>query len=285
MAQYYCGPDCKVYLTTGNESVHIDNAYAINYNEQSEKHPLYGYRDYEFSQVTQGRTIVSGLLILNREFKNELTAAIKGDSLGSKPKNAERPVGKYIDVNMVNEQLNSSKNILENLYSRDDDINRSIISLVSAAKQIGVDVSLPTGQVVYRNALRNLIKEVESAINSEINDGESQTIREITNQLNTRKESFVEALKNKYWRQKKDINNRNKLEDPSSYDTLEYLRKNNVGPVSLEVHFGDSVNDPEYGDHKDIIYDVYFSGSSNQNSIDSREVNKIYYQFIARKIN
>lgn len=70
---YYMAPDVTVYLRIeGRSSLLLDQVCGIGYQDQDAKIPVYGYSDVEFAAMAQGRAIVSGLLIVNKGFKNSI---------------------------------------------------------------------------------------------------------------------------------------------------------------------------------------------------------------------
>jgi len=63
MSDYY-------YPTASNVAVflnglHVDQAYRIDYKDNVPKIPIFGYNDYEFTQVARGKGYVQGMLIIN----------------------------------------------------------------------------------------------------------------------------------------------------------------------------------------------------------------------------
>lgn len=70
------------YPTASNVTVyingyHIDQAYRLDYRESTPKIPLYGYNDYHYGRVLEGRTMLNGMLIINFIFSGYLNYAIK----------------------------------------------------------------------------------------------------------------------------------------------------------------------------------------------------------------
>jgi len=265
-------------------SIELDNAYSIDYNNQSDKHPLYGFRDTEFSGIALGRTIVTGMLVLNREFKNELSIAIKGD-LGANERPESRPYGNYVWLTGLSTELQKAKDLLLDLSSTNEEIKNEIVSLSYAAKEFGVNINFADFKsILARQQLDELIKDIESRdLDDTINNNTNQTVRVISEKLRKGSYGFTEALKNKYWRKESDVNNTQRLTRPSSEDVFEYLRKHGYD-ANLEIHFGEDQEQSNYADHKEVIKGVYFTGDRGQANIDSREINKVYYSFIARSI-
>lgn len=71
----------NLYPTSSNVAVflngiHVDEAYQIQYKENSNKIPIYGYNDYRFSNIAYGRTLVQGILIVNFKFPGYLNAVL-----------------------------------------------------------------------------------------------------------------------------------------------------------------------------------------------------------------
>ena len=55
----------------------IEEACGVTYEFTAPKIPLYGYRDKQFSAVAEGKQLVSGLLLMNKGFKDALAAVIR----------------------------------------------------------------------------------------------------------------------------------------------------------------------------------------------------------------
>lgn len=60
--------------------LHIDQAYRIDYKDNIPKMPIFGYNDYEFTQVARGKGYVQGLLIINFTVPYYLTNVIESRS-------------------------------------------------------------------------------------------------------------------------------------------------------------------------------------------------------------
>lgn len=58
--------------------VWVDDAYRIEFRDQNQLIPLYGYADKEFTAVAQGKRLVQGSLIINFRYPEYLRAAIEG---------------------------------------------------------------------------------------------------------------------------------------------------------------------------------------------------------------
>lgn len=56
--------------------LHIDEAYQIQFRELSNKVPIYGYNDFEFSKIAYGKRLVEGTLVIAFKFAGYLNVAI-----------------------------------------------------------------------------------------------------------------------------------------------------------------------------------------------------------------
>lgn len=71
----------SLYKTSSTVSVflngfHIDQAYRIDYRENSDKVPIYGYNDIFYSKAVQSKTIIQGMLVVNFVYSGYLNRAI-----------------------------------------------------------------------------------------------------------------------------------------------------------------------------------------------------------------
>lgn len=55
---------------------HVEQAYQIQYKENVNKVPIYGYSDYTYSKIAVGRTLVQGILVLNFVSPGYLSAVL-----------------------------------------------------------------------------------------------------------------------------------------------------------------------------------------------------------------
>lgn len=56
--------------------IHIDQAYQLQYKENINKVPIYGYNDPYYSKIAYGRALVQGLLIINFTFPGYLNTVL-----------------------------------------------------------------------------------------------------------------------------------------------------------------------------------------------------------------
>jgi len=76
---------CQISLYVGD--IWIDDMADIQYEVRDEKLPVYGFADQYYRATLRGRTIVTGVLVINFRFKGYLSNAIynaTGGFLGSK---------------------------------------------------------------------------------------------------------------------------------------------------------------------------------------------------------
>lgn len=88
MPDFYFSPsNARVLLyREGGTAVWVDDACGVAYNVQAPMIPLFGYGDYRFTKVAKGREIVTGHLLLNYRYKNQLSFALLA------PKQSKNPV-------------------------------------------------------------------------------------------------------------------------------------------------------------------------------------------------
>lgn len=64
---------------------HVEQAYQVQYKENVNKVPIYGYSDYTYSKIAVGRTLVQGILVLNFVSPGYLSAVL-AENRGTTPK-------------------------------------------------------------------------------------------------------------------------------------------------------------------------------------------------------
>lgn len=93
---YYTTPDVLVYMYivgSNFEPVRLDTVSGIMYQAQGDKIPIFSHKSIEFDAIAEGNSIVTGLLIVNKGYK-DMIAAVISDISNSKilpglPKNSE----------------------------------------------------------------------------------------------------------------------------------------------------------------------------------------------------
>jgi len=288
MAQYFCGTDCLLWMSIrGRPPVLVDNAYSITYRQQNTKHPLYGFRDHEFQTVAIGRTIVNGLLVLNREFKNELSYALLNEDLVSSNDKAqkERPLGNRFPVDAVQPLYDEAEALVQNPNATLDQLAAMYVRVRHAATGVQQGVSIEERSLdsmqKYKKSINNLLDVLKPQLdNPDINNAANQTLRKLVEE--TGGGNFAEKLKNTYWRNRKESTIGQQMKSPDSVEMF-----NRLGSVDLEIHFGEpnTYTGKGYADHKDIIRSIHFDGAHSQSSIDARDTNKISYPFIGRRLD
>lgn len=71
----------NLYPTASNIAVflngyHVEQGYQLQYEETGNKIPIYGYNDYKFSKIAQGRQMIQGVLVINFLFPGYLNTII-----------------------------------------------------------------------------------------------------------------------------------------------------------------------------------------------------------------
>lgn len=66
--------------------VHVELAYGMQYKQSTPKIPVYGYNDYTFKKVMQGKSLVQGAMVLQFVFPGYLTAVINRATPDFNPK-------------------------------------------------------------------------------------------------------------------------------------------------------------------------------------------------------
>lgn len=103
---------------------HVEQAYQIQYKENVNKVPIYGYSDYTYSKIAVGRTLVQGILVLNFVSPGYLSAVLE-ESRSTTPKKL-RNFGFSARGNTEKKQLEEDiKNeIRTELPTLDSDVSR-----------------------------------------------------------------------------------------------------------------------------------------------------------------
>jgi hypothetical protein len=131
---------------------HVEQAYQIQYKENVNKVPIYGYSDYTYSKIAVGRTLVQGILVLNFVSPGYLSAVLAG-RFGPTPKKL-RNFGFSAEGNSEKEQLEQDiKNeIRTELPTLDSEVSRN-----ARAEYIAnlLSIQLPIGKTKLKNALFN----------------------------------------------------------------------------------------------------------------------------------
>lgn len=67
---------------------HIDQVYRVDYRENSQKVPIYGYNDIHYTKAVQSKVLIQGMLVTNFVFSAYLNRAVidRGKNLSFVPK-------------------------------------------------------------------------------------------------------------------------------------------------------------------------------------------------------
>jgi len=129
----------------------MEDVCGISYEFSNQKIPLYGYRDKQFAAVAESKELVSGLLIVNKNFKDSIAAVllyILDNSTATEPVSGNRERERAIEDSFnINSKVND---IVDNFLNR---INRII-----------------GGGVESVTILRNIKSDMEADIVSFSND-------------------------------------------------------------------------------------------------------------------
>lgn len=75
--KYYMTPDVQVSIRIpGSKALLLDEVCGIGYQANSSKVPVYSYKDITFSAMAEGRSIISGLLLVNKTFKDSIGSVL-----------------------------------------------------------------------------------------------------------------------------------------------------------------------------------------------------------------
>ena len=77
---HYVTPDVVVYLEvlgSGVPRILLDTVCGIMYEAQGGKIPVFSHRSIEFDAIAEGRSMVSGLLIVNKGYKDMIAGVVK----------------------------------------------------------------------------------------------------------------------------------------------------------------------------------------------------------------
>lgn len=84
---YYMTPHVVVYLKivgSGTERILLDTVAGIMYEAQGGKIPVFSHHSIEFDAIAEGKSLVSGLLVVNKGYKDMIAGIITGLSQGIK---------------------------------------------------------------------------------------------------------------------------------------------------------------------------------------------------------
>ena len=84
MSEYYYPTASTVAVFLNG--LHIDQAYRLDYKDNVPKIPIFGYNDYEFTQVARGKGYVQGMLIINFTVAHYLTLVLNSKANAFVPK-------------------------------------------------------------------------------------------------------------------------------------------------------------------------------------------------------
>ena len=69
--RYFMTPDALIYISLGGPDIFLlDHVCGVGYQDQANKVPVYSHKDVRFSAAAEGRAIVSGMLLLNKGYKD-----------------------------------------------------------------------------------------------------------------------------------------------------------------------------------------------------------------------
>lgn len=93
--------------------LHIDQAYRIDYKDSIPKIPIFGYNDYEFTQVARGKGFVQGLLIINFTVPFYLTSVISEKTSAFVPRLYNYQIDGKVDVSKNTQYKDKLKQTLK----------------------------------------------------------------------------------------------------------------------------------------------------------------------------
>jgi len=187
---YFMVPDIAIYIRVqGRPSILMDDACGITYEASNQKIPLYGYRDKQFAAVTSGRELVSGMLMVNKNYKDSI-AAVLLYSLGA-PEVLEEGLSR------------EEQALLEDTYGANSANHRSGLVFLSALQKvlgrgssrlIGPLWSVPTLRVVLTSLQQEntlYLSNTQAYLDSEQGGNEYDSSVRIVNYL---REDFSNAI-------------------------------------------------------------------------------------------
>lgn len=141
---------------------HVEQAYQIQYKENVNKVPIYGYSDYTYSKIAVGRTLVQGILVLNFVSPGYLSAVLAG-RMDPTPKKL-RNFGFSAKGNSEKKQLQQDiKNeIRTELPTLDSEVSRDARAEY-IANLFSKQLPLPTSNETLKEALFNTFTEESNA--------------------------------------------------------------------------------------------------------------------------
>jgi hypothetical protein len=137
---------------------HVEQAYQIQYKENVNKVPIYGYSDYTYSKIAVGRTLVQGILVLNFVSPGYLSAVLEKRE-STIPKKL-RNFGFSAEGNSEKQQLEEDiKNeIRTELPTLDSEVSRNARAEY-IANLFSKQLPLPTSNKRLKEALFNTFTE------------------------------------------------------------------------------------------------------------------------------
>lgn len=132
--RFYKNPtDTYVFI----ENIWMDDIYRVDFNRNFSRSPQYGYRDKRYGQISEGRELITGNIVINFSEPGYLSAAIAG--LQSNYPNKVNTKNPYNEIENLKKEINSR---IEEIYQTYEpgsaERRQGIARLYSYAASVGM---------------------------------------------------------------------------------------------------------------------------------------------------
>lgn len=185
--RFFMAPDVLVHLRvtgpSGKSQVLLDDVCGITYKEDTGKMPVYGYKDVYFQKAAISKSIVTGVLMVNKSFKHAIGGLVEYFLGGSiKATLTEKLRTAVVRKEVLTTNMIGDAELSPALKGVTAKLKEHKILMLRSTKQ-GTEVPLPTSIVDYTKLQKEFDNLVESEKKALLHFGLFTEAQEVSNTL------------------------------------------------------------------------------------------------------